>query len=138
MKKILFICTGNTCRSPMAMFLFKEKFKEYKNLQVDSAGLDVKNGDAIAPNAVLTLSKFNINDVGYNSKQLTKQLFFDADLVVTMTERQKNALPKSDKVVSYLDLTGKDVLDPFMQPQKEYQRCAEQIVSAFDKIITLI
>ena len=135
MKKVLFICTGNTCRSPMAMFLFRKHIKNNKNIQVDSAGLNVQKGDCIAQNAVLTLLKFHVTNVGYNSKQLTKQLFSDADLVVTMTERQKQALPKSDKVVSYFDLTGFDVVDPFMQSEDIYKKCANQIVSGFDKIL---
>lgn len=123
----------------MAMFLFNKRATELnKKLKADSAGLAVQGGDQIANNAVLALREFGVFDIQYNSKQLSKKLFTEADLVVTMTERQKQALPKSKKVVSFLDILGQDILDPFGQDEQAYFNCAQQIESGFDKIFEML
>lgn len=136
MKKVLFICTGNTCRSPMAMFLFNQKAS--KGFVADSAGLNVHKFDKIAQNSVWALKQFGIENATYNSKQLNKKMFDEANLVVVMTSGQKSFLPKDKKVVSYFDLTGQDVLDPYGQDEQAYLDCANQIMGGFDKILKLL
>lgn len=135
MNKILFVCTGNSCRSPMAMFLFK-KFAKENNLTIkaDSAGLNVLPGDKINEKAVLSLKNFNIKRIKYYSKQLTKNLFEEASMVITMTDEQKYMLPKNKKVFSFFDIIGKDISDPFGLNQDCYNECAKQLNNGLNSI----
>lgn len=120
----------------MAMFLFNQKAG--KGVVADSAGLNVHKFDKIAQNSILALKKFGIENAVYNSKQLNKKLYDEANLVVVMTNEQKRFLPNDKKVVSYFDLTGQDVLDPFGQDERTYFDCANQILSGFNKIFKML
>ena len=63
LKKIIFVCTGNTCRSPMAEYLLKKALKErkLKGFKVVSAGIHAKKGDAMNPKSAQILTDHGIN-----------------------------------------------------------------------------
>lgn len=100
MKRVLFVCTGNTCRSPMAAAILKHKAND--RYDVKSAGLFALNGQPAQPHALAVLHDNNI-EFKHSSRQLTSELVDWADIILTMTENHKHALiqqfPKSlDKV----------------------------------------
>ena len=131
-KKIVFVCTGNTCRSPMAEILLKKRleFLRLDGYEICSAGIAAKKGDVINPYSSAVLAENGIEFEGFVSTLLTDKLLKDAFAVVCMTEKQReylmdmrwNAFQKSKKkpegeiennVYSFAELTGEEVLDPY-------------------------
>ncbi|WP_211747429.1 low molecular weight protein arginine phosphatase [Paenibacillus sp. Marseille-Q4541] len=89
MKHILFICTGNTCRSPMAEGLLRKAAKERGiSLSVRSAGVAATDGSAISRHAKAVLQDHNVHDV-ITSSSLTSEHVEWADLILTLTGSHK-------------------------------------------------
>ena len=130
-KKIVFVCTGNTCRSPMAQLLLDNRLKglKLKGFDVRSAGIVAKKGDVINPKSAQVLQENGIACETFLATKLTEKLLLDAFAVVCMTERQReylmdmrwNALKKAGKsldeaennVYSFAEITGYEILDPY-------------------------
>lgn len=112
--KILFVCTGNTCRSPIAEALLKSR--NIGGLEVRSAGIYAKNGGPISRNSQLVLEKEMI-PFTHTSNSVDETLIDWADLILTMTASHKHALilgfPHAiSKVYMYKEfVTPNDVLD---------------------------
>ncbi|MBE7053900.1 MAG: low molecular weight protein arginine phosphatase [Ruminococcaceae bacterium] len=143
--KVLFVCTGNTCRSAMCEGIFKHIAKK-DNIEVTSAGLGAIKGDAASENAVLALSDLGIDISNHKSKPLTNGDVFDADLVLCMTKMHSNIIKQScqsekDKVFTlyeYATGTNKDVKDPYGTNLESYKQCAkdlkELLKSVYEKV----
>ncbi|SHJ80291.1 protein-tyrosine phosphatase [Anaerobranca californiensis DSM 14826] len=84
--KILFVCTGNTCRSPMAEAYIKDKIKDGYFL---SAGTDAIDNLPASENAVMALKDLGIELKEHRSQRITKEKLAEVDLVLTMTLRHK-------------------------------------------------
>jgi protein-tyrosine phosphatase len=93
-KKILFVCTGNTCRSPMAEAIARSILKRWgeKNVVVSSAGLSVAKGDGLNPYSATMLARNGLKLEGFTSTPLTDGLLDEAYAVVCMTENQRKAI----------------------------------------------
>lgn len=149
MKTILFVCTGNTCRSSMAEAMFKDLIKEidgYEDIKVLSAGTWAIQGQKASGNAIIALKEKNIDLNGHMSKAITKEMVEEADLILTMTRNHKsqilNALPETkDKVHTLKEFAhgntgGLDISDPYGQDIEIYKACANEIEEALKKIIS--
>lgn len=90
---ILFVCTGNTCRSSMAAAI-AARLGEERGLAVTvtSAGLAAREGDPATPEAIQALAEMGIALQGHRARQVTAALVHDADLVLTMTAAHKRRL----------------------------------------------
>ncbi|HVZ81799.1 MAG TPA: low molecular weight protein arginine phosphatase [bacterium] len=135
-KKVLFVCTGNTCRSPMAEGLLKKMAKDQGlDLEVRSAGLAAFAGLPVAPEAVEACRTKDVDISGHQTQPLGKNLVMESDLILTMTAKHKEMIVKKmpalePKVLVLSELAGEgmtDVEDPVGQPVEAYQAALDQI-----------
>ena len=129
---ILFICTGNTCRSPMA-----EGYLESKNLpdiKVKSRGL-AANGEAVSENSRLAMKKMNIDISDHISETVNFSDIVWADKIICMSLSHKTAISlytSPDKVF----VLGDGIPDPFGGDLDIYIQCRDAITKAIDKLIS--
>ncbi|MFZ7756726.1 low molecular weight protein arginine phosphatase [Bacillus thuringiensis] len=118
MKRVLFVCTGNTCRSPMAEALLRHHGGD--RFEVQSAGVFAYPGSDASVHAKEVLAEKGIS-IDHTAQQVNETLLDWADIVVTMTENHKQIVlghyPSVEKKLNTLyGLTegiGKDISDPF-------------------------
>jgi len=134
-KRILFVCTGNTCRSVMAAALAQRALAgmplEGAQVEIASAGLAAMPGDNASEGAVTVMREQGIDLSDHRSSLLTKQDVADADLVLTMTAGHREALcrllpsaaGKIHTLARYAGAVG-DVPDPFGRNNHIYRRVA--------------
>jgi len=134
-KALLFICMGNTCRSPMAEGIFAQV---NKNVIVSSAGLSA-GGEGANEKAILAAKKLGADISSHKSKTVRLEMLKAADVVVTMTESIKAVLPFPEKTVTLYELAGEsgDIADPYGQSQEVYDTCAREIKRLAEKSMKL-
>lgn len=136
---ILFVCGGNTCRSPMAAALMNKLAVEKDlDVRIESAGMYAYDGDRASENASGAMKDYGIDLSYHRAKPVSDDLIKNSDLILTMTEAQKNALEKaaSGKVFTIMEYAGEkgDISDPYGKDLEEYKKCAEGIYNALLKI----
>ena len=135
MKRILFVCTGNTCRSAMAAAMMADiAVKNDLDILVDSAGVFALIGECAADNAILAMEKYDIDLSLHRTKPLTEELIDMADVILVMTEAHKILVESmaGDKVHTLLEYAGSegDISDPYGGDMEEYEETAEEIYDA--------
>jgi len=145
--KILFVCTGNTCRSPMAEAIFNNsddaKLKDYTAV---SRGTNVMIPQPINPKSEAALNRIDISGKQHYSRQLESRDIKESDLILTMTSNQKmmlkSAFPGYKAKIFTLNekAYGKDsdIADPFGMDQETYNHCCEEILEAVNTLICMI
>ncbi|VAX18931.1 Low molecular weight protein tyrosine phosphatase [hydrothermal vent metagenome] len=94
MRSVLFVCTGNLCRSPMAEYLLQERFKQLKqeDVVVESAGTIAGDTNRAAPEAIATMAALGIDMSAHRARRLTGGMIDSADLVIVMEKYHYNAV----------------------------------------------
>ncbi|MDD4089948.1 MAG: low molecular weight protein arginine phosphatase [Tissierellia bacterium] len=154
---ILFVCTGNTCRSPMAEGIFKDMLKKNNidNIIVSSAGLSVFPGEHANEKAVKALKEKGIDITMHRARQLLDEIN-KADLILTMTLSHKQVISdyfksKTDETSPCLSclftlkefaaklsgekLTGTDIDDPYGRDYNFYKDSRDEIEMELIKIL---
>ena len=137
MKKIMFICSGNTCRSPLAEGLFKKYLKKNNitDIEVGSAGVGAFPGDGVSINSILVASQRGIDISDHRARNINPEHLLTTDLFFCMSDSHKQALLKhcdEDKIVVL------NVPDPYGRPIEIYEECAKQLENQFSEIFDRI
>ena len=144
MRRILFVCTGNTCRSPMAEAILKNKNLE--GIEVRSAGVFAVDGNEASAHAKQVLEENKIVH-NHQSSLLTGEEVGWADLILTMTESHKGAIlnyyPESAaKLFTLKEYTGEtifqDVSDPYGGNVSIYRETFQELEQLIDRVIEKI
>ena len=143
---ILFVCTGNTCRSPMAELLCRDAIAkrlgckldelEDRGVMVMSAGVAAMLGGRAAGEAVETMSNLGLDLAGHETQPLTEPVARQADVIYAMTRSHREAIvaewPSAAERTLLLSPDGDDIDDPIGGPVERYRRCAEKIQIALE------
>ena len=143
MPNILFVCTANRCRSPMAERLFLKKLSQYEpgvdHWRVTSAGTWAEDGISPDEKLISVMDEFGIDIRDHQSRMVSRSIIEAQDLILVMEKGHLEALAfefpvKANCVFLLSKMIGKehDIEDPFTQPRKVYRRVA----LAIDGILT--
>lgn len=141
MQKIMFVCTGNTCRSPIAEYLLKNQLKkaEITDIKVTSAGLSACETDSINPKSVVALKGEGIIVRRFKPKRATEDLVRKQNAVICMTEAHKRYFVGFKNVYTVDELTGVgEIVDPYGLGQEDYNNCLKQLKTACEIIFRLL
>lgn len=139
---VICVCTGNTCRSPMAEGLFRKLSAHHPEWQAGSAGTAVWPGQKASPETLHVLREHGVNLSSHESRLVTDELMKNATDVYAMTESHLAALlanfPEyADKVRLVTCYTGnRDIADPIGCGQATYNKVAQQLTTAIQAIIS--
>ncbi len=129
MKKIIFVCTGNTCRSPMAEGYLKSKGRS--DIEVISRGLAADGGGA-SENSILAMKEIGIDISAHISRQLCFADIDESSLLICMSSSHADVLEGSgiDKMKLYV----LGISDPFGGSLLYYKSCRDQIIDGIDEL----
>ena len=150
--KIMFICTGNICRSAMAEAMLKKMLQESKkeNIEVYSSGLSADNGDIPTQNAIDVMKEYGIDLKNHRAVNTNYSNIKEMDLILCATLSHKlfviRLYPElKDKIFTlkeYVeqkdDIYGIDIKDPWGYNIETYRECAKEIEIALKKLIEKI
>ncbi|MFZ4715930.1 MAG: serine hydroxymethyltransferase [Chthoniobacterales bacterium] len=145
MKRILFVCTGNICRSPMAEGMMRELVKGRTDVVVLSAGVSAPRGSSASRSAVDALCELGIDLASFRSQPVTGELLEQCTHVFTMTREHRRVIdllfPEHSPKVRLLGeffRGGGDVPDPIGQGLTVYKRCRDVIKSALAQLLDFV
>ena len=147
MKKVLFVCTANICRSPMAEAIFDALISDRgMPYQSHSAGTAALVGEPIAPYARTALEEVGVYAEGHRARQVEPAMLEEADLVLAMTPRHVSTLRRistvpPDKIRTLIgyakaapDVEG--VPDPYGQSMVAYRASVREIFGWVDNVVS--
>ena len=143
--KIMFICTGNICRSAMAHRMLEKRAKEEKkNIEVYSCGVYAINGDVPTYEGIEVMKEYGIDLSKHRATNIRNSGIEDMDVILCATNSHKNNViamyPKlKEKVFTMKEYAGYkeglDIKDPWGYGIETYRMCASEIENCINRII---
>ena len=149
MRNVLFVCTGNICRSPMAQGLFADLVRGRRDIEVTSAGIGAVGGQPPSPYSVDVMSELGIDIKNIRSKPLMAELVRKADFIFVMTYGHLDSMlllfpSAAEKTFllrefeTDLPVMEREVSDPIGQSRETYRECRDQIRAALPRLLDLV
>lgn len=148
MIKIMFVCTGNICRSPMAHYYMQKRVKDLNienNFLISSCGVYACTGEKATQNAIFVMKEYNVDMENHRATNIADTNIEDYDYIITLTARHKEQIryyyPKlGDNIYTLREFVDKDEIyknidDPWGLNITVYKDCAQEIVEKVDKLI---
>ncbi len=143
--KIMFICTGNICRSAMAHKMLEKRVKEEnKDIEVYSCGVFAENGDVPTYEAIQTMKEYGIDLSKHRATNIRNSNIKDMDVILCATSSHKNNVIRmypelKEKVYTMKEYAGYpkndiDIKDPWGYGIGVYRKCAVEIEDCINKI----
>lgn len=134
---ILFVCTGNVCRSPMAAALFNwraKRLEETDEWVAESAGTWANNSQPASGYSMTVMAQRGLDITGHRARTITDQDMEQSDIVIVMTRSHRDALAAEfprhrHKIHLMSELRGRayDIGDPYGGSLSEYNYCAQEL-----------
>lgn len=128
---ILFVCTGNTCRSPMAEGYLRSK--KLDGITVISRGL-ASDGSPVSLNSKTAMAEVGIDISGHISRQITDRDIKNADKIICLSPSHRAVLLSVGVPENKLFVLGNGISDPFGGDITVYRRCRDEIFAAIDEL----
>ena len=142
---VLFVCTGNTCRSPLAARILKSRIKEkaWKGFRVSSAGTGAMEGGRASVGTEGAARRMGLSMAGFRSKPLSRSRVARADLILTMSPHHKtdidmrwpDAAAKTYVLSEYTGSGRGSIADPVGGFDDAYQSCASDLGDEIERLL---
>lgn len=140
--RVLVVCGGNTCRSPMGEAILREMIcngalNRYGDVSVESAGTAAAHGEPASANALAALKELGLHMSAHRSRPLNAEMANNADLILAMEQYHLDRVLElaPEAVDRARKLADHDISDPYMMSLDVYRRTRDEIKEALSRVV---